>query len=228
MMFLSLDSDFMWETLASLIVNIGGGIGSFKVMLLSIAKNKELSFTIFDIKKTIEHARTVHHLLSFHDCILHTYPLYRHGPVNHSGCKNVYSLSQEILWNHLYWGATSLQQLKVLVLMLSDMSFMTGMMLWIVSCHSMTSLLISVYTYVLDILKNVQNAMLATSSPNQKSKLLLIEMMPTETSSHFMHMTSLQLLSLSGGIMCTEGMVHSFRYLTSPNLVSSTNAEACQ
>ena len=48
--------------------------------------------------------------------------------------------------------------------------------------------------------------MLATSSPNQQPKLILVEMLLTETSSRFTRTSSLQLLSLSGGITRTQGM----------------------
>jgi len=51
--------DYPWEKLATPVIDIGGGIGSFEAMLFSIPKNKELSFTIFDIEKTVEHAKKV-------------------------------------------------------------------------------------------------------------------------------------------------------------------------
>lgn len=50
--------------------------------------------------------------------------------------------------------------------------------------------------------------MLATSSPNQQPKLILVEMLLDETSSRFTRTSSLQLLSLSGGITRTQGTVH--------------------
>jgi hypothetical protein len=88
--------DYPWKTLASPIIDIGGGIGSFEAMLLSIAKNKKLSFTIFDIEKTVEHAKTVSQPASFRDRLLYVRLLLRHGPVNLNGCKNMYPLLQEI------------------------------------------------------------------------------------------------------------------------------------
>jgi len=57
---------------------------------------------------------------------------------------------------------------------------------------------------VVTILTHVRNAMLGspTSIP---PKLLLVEMMLTEASSRFTRTTSLQLLSLNGGVTRTEG-----------------------
>jgi len=41
------------------IIDIGGGIGSFESAILSVPQNKDLNFTIFDIEKTVEHAKKV-------------------------------------------------------------------------------------------------------------------------------------------------------------------------
>jgi len=49
--------------------------------------------------------------------------------------------------------------------------------------------------------------MVIGSGASQPAKLILVEMMLTETSSRFTRTTSLQLLSLSGGITRTEGKV---------------------
>jgi len=50
-------TDYPWEEQATPIIDIGGGMGSFEEMLLSIPKNNKLTFTIFDIDKTIENTR---------------------------------------------------------------------------------------------------------------------------------------------------------------------------
>ncbi|KAG6860475.1 hypothetical protein C0995_010766 [Termitomyces sp. Mi166 len=108
--------DYPWETLKSPIIDIGGGIGSLQVMLLSVPKNKDLSFVIFDLEKTVENAKKA-----------------------------------------------------------------------------------------VKILRNVRNAMLESTTPGVIPKLVVVEMMLTETSSRFTRTTSLQLLSLNGGITRTEG-----------------------
>jgi len=51
--------DYPWEKLATPVIDVGGGIGSFEGNLLSVPKNKELSFTILDIEQTVEHAKKV-------------------------------------------------------------------------------------------------------------------------------------------------------------------------
>lgn len=60
---LSIPTDYPWETLKSPIVDIGGGIGSLQVMLLSVSKNENLSFIILDLEKTVDHAKKVMILL---------------------------------------------------------------------------------------------------------------------------------------------------------------------
>jgi hypothetical protein len=52
-------ADFPWNTLDSPIIDIGGGIGSIEMSLLKDPRNHSLKFTIFDIPKTIEHAKKV-------------------------------------------------------------------------------------------------------------------------------------------------------------------------
>jgi len=51
--------DYPWGELATPVIDVGGGIGSFEGNLLSVPKNKELSFTILDIEQTVEHAKKV-------------------------------------------------------------------------------------------------------------------------------------------------------------------------
>jgi len=50
-------TDYLWEEQATPIIDIGGGMGSFEEMLLSVPKNNKLTFTIFDIDKTIDNTR---------------------------------------------------------------------------------------------------------------------------------------------------------------------------
>jgi len=50
-------TDYPWEEQATPIIDIGGGMGSFEEMLLSVPKNNKLTFTIFDIDQTIHNTR---------------------------------------------------------------------------------------------------------------------------------------------------------------------------
>ncbi|KAL9709214.1 hypothetical protein Ac2012v2_007568 [Leucoagaricus gongylophorus] len=61
--------DYPWEEYATLIVDIGGGMGSLEEMPLSVLQNKELTFTIFDIdiEKTIDNSTKARQ----HDLNLH-------------------------------------------------------------------------------------------------------------------------------------------------------------
>jgi hypothetical protein len=51
--------DYAWSELASPSVDIGGGIGSLEMELVKEKENSNLSFTIFDIPKTIENSKKV-------------------------------------------------------------------------------------------------------------------------------------------------------------------------
>jgi len=51
--------DFPWHGLKCPIIDIGGGIGSFESAILLVPQNKDLNFMIFDIEKTVEHAKKV-------------------------------------------------------------------------------------------------------------------------------------------------------------------------
>jgi len=91
------------------------------------------------------------------------------------------------------------------VLMLYDTFSMTGTMhkykisfliiVWVMSLSG---------SQVVTILTHVRDAMLATPTA-PISKLVLVEMMLSQTSSRFTHTTSLQLLALNGGITRTQG-----------------------
>ncbi|KAG6856819.1 hypothetical protein H0H87_000291 [Tephrocybe sp. NHM501043] len=49
--------DYPWNQLASPVVDVGGGIGSLEIVLLQQKENAALSFKIFDIPTTVEHAK---------------------------------------------------------------------------------------------------------------------------------------------------------------------------
>ena len=56
---LSLLLDFAWASLASPVVDVGGGIGSLELALTKSGANGDVNFTIFDIPQTIENAKKV-------------------------------------------------------------------------------------------------------------------------------------------------------------------------
>ena len=51
--------DFSWASLASPVVDVGGGIGSLELALTKTGTNGNVKFTIFDIPETIENGKKV-------------------------------------------------------------------------------------------------------------------------------------------------------------------------
>ncbi|KAH0579459.1 hypothetical protein H2248_002319 [Termitomyces sp. 'cryptogamus'] len=161
--------DYPWAMLKSPIIDIGGGIGSLEVMLLSVSKNKDLSFIIFDLEKTVEDA------------------------------KKAWSAKPQWMQDRVSFVSGNFMEPSPAN---SKIPLVTGGEGTYVIRHVLHDWSDE---QVIKILQNVRNAMLESTAPGLTPKLLVVEMMLTETSSRFTRTTSLQLLSLNGGITRTEG-----------------------
>ncbi|KNZ78092.1 O-demethylpuromycin-O-methyltransferase [Termitomyces sp. J132] len=160
--------DYPWAMLKSPIIDIGGGIGSLEVMLLSVSKNKDLSFIIFDLEKTVEDA------------------------------KKAWSAKPQWMQDRVSFVSGNFMEPSPAN---SKIPLVTGGEGTYVIRHVLHDWSDE---QVIKILQNVRNAMLESTAPGLTPKLLVVEMMLTETSSRFTRTTSLQLLSLNGGITRTE------------------------
>ncbi|KAG5730173.1 O-demethylpuromycin-O-methyltransferase [Termitomyces sp. T112] len=160
--------DYPWETLKSPIIDVGGGIGSLQVMLLSVPKNKDLSFIIFDLEKTIENA------------------------------KKAWSAKPQWMQDRVSFVAGNFMEPSLADSKLPTVAGGAGTYVIRHVLHDWSD------EQVVKILRNVRSAMLEVTTPGVTPKLVVVEMMLTETSSRFTRTTSLQLLSLNGGITRTE------------------------
>ncbi|KAF8057596.1 S-adenosyl-L-methionine-dependent methyltransferase [Lyophyllum atratum] len=160
--------DYSWETLKSPIVDVGGGIGSLQVMLFSVPKNKELSFVIFDLEKTVDHA------------------------------KKAWGAKPQWMQDRVSFVAGDFMKPSPADSKIPTAAGGAGTYVIRHVLHDWSD------PQVIEILKHVRNAMLEASSPAQTPKLVVVEMMLTESSSRFTRTTSLQLLSLNGGITRTQ------------------------
>ncbi|KAH9487380.1 O-methyltransferase gedA [Psilocybe cubensis] len=163
--------DYSWEKLATPIIDIGGGIGSFEGVVLSAPKNRDLTFKIFDIEKTVEHA------------------------------KKVWSGKPQWMQERVSFIAGDFMQSSPADSKIPTPAEGAGTYVIRHVLHDWND------DQVVTILTHVRNAMLGSPPPTTSTpppRLLLVEMMLTETSSRFTRTTSLQLLSLSGGVTRTE------------------------
>jgi hypothetical protein len=158
--------DYEWSKLPSPIIDVGGGIGSLEMVLLSQPKNRHLTFTLFDLPKTMENAQKAWQA--------------------HEAAKQVSFAPGSFMESTLEASGIPLGAPTYLIRhVLHDWSD----------------------TDVIQILSLIRQALLVpykTNQPAYERRLYLVEMLLSSTSSRFVKTTSMQLLSLNGGITRTE------------------------
>ncbi|KXN83501.1 (RS)-norcoclaurine 6-O-methyltransferase [Leucoagaricus sp. SymC.cos] len=179
-------ADYLWENLATPIVDVGGRVGSFEEMLFSVPKNEELRFIIFDIETTIDNAKKV-------GCFFRTFCLY--FIVNF--LEQAWAAKPQWMQDRVSFVAGDFFQSSAAESKIPTPAEGGGTYVIRHVLHDWDDV------QVVRILTNVRNAMLATPTP-EPPKLLLVEMMLNETSSRFTRTTSLQVLVINGGVTRTE------------------------
>jgi hypothetical protein len=178
--------DYDWSSLPSPVVDIGGGIGSLELALVKSLPETSFQFLLFDIPETIENAKKVgfFHLPQIAPCNL--------------------KLSQKV------WSAQALSaQISIefqpgnfMAEKFEDTFLPAGKPIYLIRhvLHDWSD------EQALHILKHVRIAMSASLAVDSKCrpKLVLCEMLLRDNSHRFIRTTSMQILSLNGGLTRTE------------------------